>query len=527
MFGAYSLLHVAVPGVNEPHYLGKARAAWDPEWCRHDFFLQSPAAHAVFFNVVGYFTQYWSLAIIAVAGRLLSSLALAWGWSLLAASLGLRRFATVLAAVVFSGLTLTGNFSGEWILGGFESKVPAWAFAFAAVATWLGSEVLSSAPEAERRSGARRRPVITGLYLGISVALHPVVGGWFVVGISMVDLGCAVPAVRRRLLGGESDATAKYDLTSWLTMIGVAVVAGLPGLIPALQVVATSDLSPWEQGMANRIQVFMRLRHHLDPARFPPYAWIHAVTLLVVIGCCSRALLRQDDTQTLRRYLLLIGAAILIGAVGVAVGAHWGEVVHLYHWSPRAFLLKFYPFRLIDVLMPVTASILLVRLLLPVFDRRFGDRSAVRPAFMVTMLTVVLLFAWFSRRESPSGYSTHEYAEWKTACEWICENTPGDSLFVTPREAVAFKWFAERAEYVCYKDCPQDGAGILEWRQRIRNLGELRPIQLNRNLKESDLQKMSSEWQITHFMTRDHVVEDVRPLYRNDVWRVYAATADK
>lgn len=34
-----------------------------------------------------------------------------------------------------------------------------------------------------------------------------------------------------------------------------------------------------------------------------------------------------------------------------------------------------------------------------------------------------------------------------------------NALILTPRKS-AFKWMAERAEYVCYKDCPQDAAGI-------------------------------------------------------------------
>ena len=65
-FAIWSLLHVAVPGVNEPHYLGKARAFSDPDWCAGDFFLHSANAHAVFFNIVGPLTQILPLAAVAV-----------------------------------------------------------------------------------------------------------------------------------------------------------------------------------------------------------------------------------------------------------------------------------------------------------------------------------------------------------------------------------------------------------------------------------------------------------------------------
>ena len=137
MFAGFSLLRAPVPGVNEPHYLCKARATWDSGYCTGDFFLSSQSAHSVFFWVVGYFTQSWSLETIAVGGRIISAFVLAWGWVALSRAFSLSRDGTVVSAGLLAAITLTGTLSGEWILGGFESKVPAWGLGFAGLASWL------------------------------------------------------------------------------------------------------------------------------------------------------------------------------------------------------------------------------------------------------------------------------------------------------------------------------------------------------------------------------------------------------
>ncbi|MFO0264153.1 MAG: DUF6798 domain-containing protein, partial [Planctomycetota bacterium] len=41
------------------------------------------------------------------------------------------------------------------------------------------------------------------------------------------------------------------------------------------------------------------------------------------------------------------------------------------------------------------------------------------------------------------------------------------AVFITPARQQSFKWYAERAEVVCWKDMPQDPAGIVEWSRRL------------------------------------------------------------
>jgi hypothetical protein len=57
-------------------------------------------------------------------------------------------------------------------------------------------------------------------------------------------------------------------------------------------------------------------------------------------------------------------------------------------------------------------------------------------------------------------------AAWLETCDWARKSTAADALFVTPAESWAFKWYAQRAEFLSYKDCPQDAPGIMEWHRR-------------------------------------------------------------
>ncbi|HTN75654.1 MAG TPA: DUF6798 domain-containing protein, partial [Pirellulaceae bacterium] len=58
----------------------------------------------------------------------------------------------------------------------------------------------------------------------------------------------------------------------------------------------------------------------------------------------------------------------------------------------------------------------------------------------------------------------------RNACQWIEQNTPTAAIFLTPRGQQTFKWYANRAEVVAVKDVPQDARGIVQWRDRLREV---------------------------------------------------------
>jgi hypothetical protein len=67
----------------------------------------------------------------------------------------------------------------------------------------------------------------------------------------------------------------------------------------------------------------------------------------------------------------------------------------------------------------------------------------------------------------PADERAKQYRDWRDACDWIRQHTPDDAVFITPKSQQSFKWYAERAEVVCWKDVPQDARAIVEWRDRL------------------------------------------------------------
>jgi hypothetical protein len=70
----------------------------------------------------------------------------------------------------------------------------------------------------------------------------------------------------------------------------------------------------------------------------------------------------------------------------------------------------------------------------------------------------------------PADVKATDYAAWINVCDWVAANTPPDALFLTPRLGLSFKWRTGRPEVVNRKDIPQDASGIVEWRDRLKDI---------------------------------------------------------
>ena len=114
-------------------------------------------------------------------------------------------------------------------------------------------------------------------------------------------------------------------------------------------------------------------------------------------------------------------------------------------------------------------------------------------------------------------------ADWREACRWIAANTPADTVFLTPDEAEAFKWFAQRAEYVNRKDCPQDAAGIVEWNDRLRRITKWseRSFAGDQAYSADELRELVRQTGVRYAIvpTREHYQADL--LYANDSYKIH------
>lgn len=481
------------PEANEPHYLGKAKHYWNPDWAAGDFFLQSPDAHHVFYWSIGWLTHFFQLPTVAWIGRLLAWGLLAWAWQRASFALVQRPLASVLSAALFVTLVARYHLAGEWIVGGIEAKVFAYVLVLLALAELI-----------ENRWNR------VWLLLGGAAAFHVLVGGW-----SIIAAGFAWLVSNRQL---------RPTLVQMLPALGGGFLLSLPGLIPALAL--TSGLPAEVVSQANQIYVFRRLPHHLALHTLAPEElW----TRLLRNGPLLAAflLLGFFVPKDARRHRLLafIAASILLAVVGFAIG-------YLTENNPdlSAKLLRYYWFRIYDFALPVGVALWTV-LALSILQPRWPRLTA------AGLLLLLLLPAWhlsdavLQRRAKPyppADRTIRNPEDWRAACDWIRANTPETAVFLTPRMSATFKWYTDRAEVVTQKDIPQDARGIIEWWDRMDRVHRHRSGQ-QREFRKSlagqggpMLQRLGKKYGADYLITRDTQSLAFPLLYRNSTYAVYA-----
>lgn len=530
LFLAVSLLSSPIPGVNEPHYLCKARSFSDSAWCDRDFFLTSVNAHYCFYWLVGPLTQCFSFNTVALFGRATSALMLAVGWTVLGRVIGLSAASRIMAAGAFAFLSQLGSFSGEWLLGGFESKVAAWGLGLCAAGFWIRG-TMKSCPG---------WMATAGICCGAGAMLHPVVGGWIAVCICMawlMNLVAACLTCRLQNFARSIVGIVEFSI--------VTIVVALPGLVPALRLMLDNSLNQKDRELASFIQVFWRLKHHLDPTELMPSQWMYAIALLTTTVIAASVLrsrwsselsngelelpttnhdtaisLSNAAMSLLLRFFL---ASVIIAFAGVLIGWHFVAAKDMNNWQWRAAMLKFYPFRTFDALLPIVAGLLTVRFLQCRSAISANHREHQKIFLMTIFCGLPFVPATLYRSATPPGYTSDQYADWQAACEWIRAETPTETLFLTPRESCAFKWMAERAEYVCYKDCPQDAAGILEWNRRLWWLHDWTlKSSMDGIYDTGDLYKLRSETHCDFIVTRILGPFETRPVWKGKHWQIIA-----
>lgn len=482
-----------VPDVNEPHYLGKARHYWHPDWADRDFFLASSDTHLVFYATLGMLTRWLSLPAAAWVGRIITWTLLAAAWRQLSRTLVPRFGWAVLSAALLVALNDRLHMAGEWIVGGVEGKGIAYALVFAGLSLWTAD-----------------RPNLALATLGAAASFHVLVGGWSVVAL----------LIGWRLLG-----PGRPPLASLVPGLLAGGLLALPGAWPALAMNSPTD--PQLLAEANEIYVYRRLRHHLTPAGFQPHFIVRHLLLLVAFFLLGRLAANDDRLARLRS---AVWGAVAISVAGWCVAALAWLDPHL-----AAGLLRFYWFRLGDSFLPLGVALSAITIAAAAGSRNSGFR----PPQRWVVLASLFIAAWHLlacgvhrvRPDLPRGDrppKVENYADWRDACRWIADSTPPDALFLTPRLQQTFKWHTNRAEVVTWKDIPQDARSIVLWWQRIEAIhatGSLDPDQRwYESLATMETQRVAS---LAHRFGADYVLTAAQPplalprRYQNNSYAVY------
>lgn len=434
------------PDVNEAVYLTKARHAANPAWGRGDFFLETPDAHGVFYLVMGPLAASMPLDQAAWIGRVAGWVLLAIGFRGAVVPLVANGWARVLAALLFSFAVRNTTAAGEWVIGGCEAKVFAWAAVFGG----LGSVAAGRFPAAV-------------LSCGVATAFHPIVGGWALLTTAATWLA---GRIRSAMIGAASPGgshAGAFWVNAALVVGGMAMA--LVGVVPAIGLSANADEAT--RSAANEIYVVDRLSHHLLPRTFADGMIARHVLTALVWWLLSQFL---PPTAPRRRIMTFTGVALAISVVGLGL-------TFLEAWAPATAyaLLRFYWFRLADVMVPFALATTLAAGL---EDESFCRRLVpVAPAWLraaafavVGVDLAVQSCHWpLPQRTELAARADSKVAAaaWADVCDWVREHCPEDACFLTPLRATSFTWRTGRREVVSWKNSPQDAASLVEWRRRI------------------------------------------------------------
>ena len=486
----YGAVAAPVPGVNEPHYLGKARHFWDPAWCVGDLLHESSNAHAVFYFVMGFWAKWLTLPQLAWFGRAVGYGILAWGWRRSHHALGQAQWFPWWSLLGFLTLASWGNFSGEWMVGGIEGKVFSYGFLLLAFADWQENR--------PRRAAALAR---------LAVSFHPIAGGWGVLAAL-----CA--------LGWDRVRNHKRFAMSDIMAAGMLLLAALPGLIPAVQLLTAGD-PPQVRTNGTFLQVFYRLQHHLDPMVFPLRSYACYATLCAALLVMMRAM---SGSIAGRTWLRMVFWACLFAAGGFLAGYGPRPAKLMPYYLERMNLLKFYPFRLFDVIIPVTAAMQCTAWASHLLMNRSLRIQRLAGLFSL-MLLLAALIGGESRRHQMQKATVFDSPEWIDVCHWLRDRIPVTALVQTPVRNQNFKWHAERAEYVAYKDVPQDNAGLVEWNRRMLFLDKwYKQHRADGIYSNDELRALRAEIGITHILTDRLGPFELPACYTNARFRVYDLT---
>ncbi len=483
--------------MNETGYITKSVHFWNHDAFARDFFCNTGDAQFIYFGAMGWLAKLGlSFDQIAWTGRIITWLLLAIAWRGLSFTVVPRAWVAVATAQIFVLLSEQAHMAGEWIVGGVEAKGFAWAFVLFALTQLV-----------------RGRWNLAWVLLGVAALFHIVVGGWAAICLGAVWL---------------ISSNERPGLPSMLPGLIVSFLLALPGLYFACRLQA--DVS-WATAIAaDRIQVFERLPHHLLPTMFATgYVPRQLLEWALFIVLCTQVRATSGDRR-LRRF---VAATLALSIVGFILG--W---IAAPAPDAAALVLRFYWFRMSDILVPCAVALIGLQFLLNLIAE--GKRTAL---WLGTLLLAVCVFDLYNQARhfpwlpkswgevTPRSDKFLNYNDWLNVCRWVVEHTPPDAAFITPRNSATFKWNTARNEVGTWKDMPQDAAGVVEWRERMQNLfasnSPTAAKPWRTSVAEADaegMRKLAAQYGAGYAIvdiSPDAPLPNLEPVFKNDSFVVY------
>jgi hypothetical protein len=470
-----------VPSNNETLYLLQLAKFWNPNLLANDWTFSGPLfTHFVFNLIFGPLTLWFSLEIVGWIGRILS-------WSLILIALfqlgnhfrmPLWMITASTLLWLFYGQSIVG---GEWILGTFEAKCIAYALLFFSLNGFM-----------------RGRPIVPSILLGLSFSFHPLVGLWAVLAISLSLV----------VIGYRFVAIVKHGLFTFLF--------ALPGLIPLL----ITSLGP-DSSEALRFVSLVVIPYHLDPFYFASSRLF--LLLLGILLCFNWFQFRSEGKSDALRFL--ISFQVFLGVFFV--------LGFLARFTGNYELLLLMPCRLFPVLLPLFFFLHFMSAWHYWFSTKAG-KGLVVVGFLALAAFGNPIHVFVDSLKKHYSMWTRQEEDWETAYKWIAQNTPPDSVIISPPWRGESFYLSRRAQIASWWVPRFDR--LAEWRERLEliagDVSSVKPettkarmehmIDHYNQLKEADVESLADKYGATYLVSLAEY--DYPVIFRSGVYNVYWLT---
>lgn len=421
---------------NEEEYFAFAKRFMNPDWMPGSMSLRDlPGGRIIFDTVIGWVLGFAGFGTVAIVGRTLAALFLAFPLARLFRKAGLSNLAGLL---MLQGLCLLAHqsfYGFEWIFGGFEAKVVCYGFVFYSICFYLED---------------RFWPAV--VLAAVSVYFHILVGGWY----GIVMFACwwisGIP-FKRMLAGGAAYLAIAGPMAAYLFLY---YVMGNPSTIDGVEV--------------SRVYVYVRNPHHLDMlaklAHFGSTAQSGILMSIIFCGWCLK-LYFKNQPGVLKKIALMSVVLFAQQFVSLIIACfdHGGE------------FLKFYPYR--TSALSLFLMLVVVMLAIQAFQQRrpaeHGAEASVRsPAFAAPMLVLLALGLGCKLAGNVKESWKHEQPDAEAVAraetyDWIRRHTSAGSVFLNMGKVFPLDFIraTSRESFSVYKFVPTTNRLIYEWYVRV------------------------------------------------------------
>jgi hypothetical protein len=416
---------------NETDALPSALQFINHSWLPNDWYLNLNIVYRQAFSLIlGPLVSLLGFEWGAVAGRLLVYLIFAISVYYLFKTLRLNFSVGVVVLFIFLGNQ--SLVAAEWIVKGVDTKSVAYAMALLSLVAFF-----------------RKRFSLGWLFAGFALSFHMLIGVY-----SLICLGISF-IMNKSYLKGSWRLLFKY----WWILI----LSGFWGLLAAVNQIYTEIVNFTDPGWD--VYINYRVPFHVLP-RWLDGIWQYELLVFILVFLLIYLFAVPRVARFYSAYAL---GSVFLFCLGLVIDRLGQEL-----------LLKFYWFRLPDVMVPLFGLTLTAFLVGCIFNKRtFSNKlpgstdtqtSAIFSLivmFIAGFISIQSVFIVFDNSVHFDPVNTWQKHPETEMLEWIAVNTPKDSVFLVDPMMDYFYIEAQRPMFVSFKSSPQSAPDILEWYERI------------------------------------------------------------